>query len=170
MRSLLALSFLACVGAAQAFVIDIVSVGNFVAGVNYTANENVIYENAPGNLATLAVNGLVNNPGATQFLTGTAVWTGGPDTLTVAFTSAPVQSGSGSTSSYAGTWVYTGGSGQYSGLVGGGSWAVVFNSASNNYSNHSFSGDLNPVPEPATMTLFAIAGGAAVLRRLRRKA
>lgn len=35
------------------------------------------------------------------------------------------------------------------GLTGGGSWAVVFNGASNFYSNHSFSGDLNPVPEPA---------------------
>lgn len=170
MRSLLALSFLACVGAAQAFVIDLVSVGNFVPGVNYTANENVIYENAPGNLATLAVNGLVNNPGATQFLTGTAVWSGGPDSLTVAFASAPVQSGSGFTASYAGTWTYTSGTGQYAGLTGGGSWAVVFNSASNLYSNHSFSGELNAVPEPASMTLFAIAGGAAVLRRIRRRA
>jgi hypothetical protein len=158
---------MACCAASQAFTLDLVSVGTFVPGIAYTATETVVFESAPGSLASLFVSGTVNSPGPTQFLSGTATWVGGPDSLTVSFLSAPVQSGSGFTASYAGTWVYTGGTGLYAGLVGGGSWAVVFDSGNSNYSNHSFSGDLAAVPEPASM--LALAGGLGLLARRRRK-
>ena len=168
-RTILTCAFVAACAASQAFQINIVSVGTFIPGINYSAAENIVFQNTPANLTSLAVSGVVINPGPAQFLTGSAAYTGAGQSLNINFISTPVSTGSGGTAAYAGTWNYVSGTGVYANLVGSGSWTVVFNANTNNYSNHSFSGELTAVPEPSTMAVLGVAGLGLITRRRRNK-
>lgn len=150
---------------AQAFMIDIISVGGFTNGVGvYATTENVIFQNTPGTLSTLAVAGNINSPGPSQFLNATATYVGSGGSLVVNYSTSPMQT-SGNSASYDGIWTYVSGTGAYAGLSGTG--AVNFLVSASGFANHSLSGELQAVPEPATMAVLGL-GAAALLRRRKR--
>lgn len=148
-----------------AFTIDIISVGGYSnPGLTYTTSENVIFQNTPGVLSTLAVSGTINSPGPTQFLNATATYVGSGGSLVVNYSTSPVQF-SGGSASYDGTWTYVSGTGAYAGLSGTG--AINFLVSSSGFANHSLSGSLEAVPEPASIAALGL-GAVALLRRRKR--
>lgn len=151
---------------AHAFSIDLVGAGTFVPGINYTSTESIVFQISPVALTSLSVTGTVINPGVNQTLDGLGFYSNGfGDSLTIHYLTQP-PSTQGSTASYSGVWTYTGGTGAYANLTGGGTMSVIFD-GNTLFSNHSMAGELNPVPEPATLSVVGL-GLAALLRRRRR--
>lgn len=166
-RGLVSLALVAAAIPSYALTIDIVSIGSYGAiPPAYTTTETVIFQNTPAVLTTLAVAGTINNPGPNQFLVGTATYAGVGGTLVVSYTTSPVQA-SGGSASFDGTWTYVAGTGAYAGLMGTG--AVNFLTSTSGFANHSLSGELEAVPEPASMAALGL-GVVALLRRRKRSA
>jgi hypothetical protein len=148
----------------QATIFNVVSVGTFTLTTNgYTTSENVVFQNTPSALSTMSFSALYNGPG----IDGTITYSGGGGNITLAITSPGPFNGGGSGSSIAGSWTYTSGTGAYSGYsAGAGTWGATYDSVGN-YASTTLSGNLTPVPEPATMAVLGI-GALALIRRRRR--
>jgi hypothetical protein len=151
------------VALSNAVVFSVVSVGQFtLVGGGYTTAENVISQVTPSPLNTLAFTATYVGAGAN----GNMVYTGGAGTVTLAFTAPGPFVFQGNTSSLNGSWTYTSGTGAYASYTGGsGTFAAVYNT-SGNYASTTLSGDLNPVPEPATLAVLGL-GVLALRRRVR---
>ena len=153
------------VALSQAVVFSVVSVGQYTnTSGGYTTAENVVAQTTPSALNTLAFTGTYVGSGAN----GTLAYTGSGGTVTLTFTAPGPFQVAGNTSSLNGTWTYTSGTGAYAGYVGGsGTFAAVYNSTGT-YASTTVTGDLEPVPEPATMAVLGL-GVVALGRRLRRR-
>lgn len=162
-KTLLIASLLVAACAGQAITFQYVSVGTYTGG--YTSTESAVFQNDPMSVPFFTANGVVNNPGPSQFLTATAVFSdGGANSMTVNYSTSPVVF-QGNSASYAGTWNYVSGTGAYANMSGGGTMTAIFDTDFN--STHSFFGDLQAVPEPASMAVLGL-GVAALLRRRRK--
>lgn len=74
----------------------------------------------------------------------------------------------GASRSISGRWTYASGVGSYAGQAGNGTWAATFQPALDQLVLTSFSGDLHPTPEPASMAILGM-GAVGFLARRRRK-
>ncbi|MFY9235159.1 MAG: PEP-CTERM sorting domain-containing protein [Fimbriimonadaceae bacterium] len=166
MKKLAIIAFAASlVSAAQAVVFSVVSVGTYtLENDGYTTSEEVIFQITPSALDTMFFDATYVGQGAD----GEITYTGAGGTITLDFTApGPFQFG-GATSSLNGTWTYSSGTGDYAGYTSGiGTFAAVYNS-SGQYASTTLTGDLEPVPEPASLVALGL-GIAAFGRKLRRK-
>lgn len=159
-----ALMALAVVAGAHAAVFNVVSVGTFTldGGTGYSTDESVVFQMTPSALDTLDFDAVYVGAGAA----GTMVYTGAGGTVTLAFTSGDFSFG-GSGSSISGAWSYVSGTGDYAGYASGaGTWGAAYD-AVGSYASTTLAGNLEPVPEPASLAVVGI-GAAALLRRRRR--
>lgn len=166
MRATLTFGILcAALAQASAFHIDIISVGTVTSGANVTFTENVIFQNTSIVMPAFTTDtySIVNNvppqPGNGIFSNGSGDSMLFNLILNNVSANGPGVAGDGS-------WTYTGGTGAYVNLVGGGTFTFNLNTVTL-ASNSTFIGELTPVPEPATMA--AVGLGAAALLRRRRK-
>lgn len=161
-----ALGALAVSGYADIF--NVVSVGTFTLGSGgYTTSEEVVYQNTPSAVDILDFSGTYVGSGAD----GTMVYTGAGGTVTLAFDGGDFSFG-GDGSAISGSWTFVSGTGDYAIYASGsGTFGATYNpdgDSESNYSSTTVSGDLEPVPEPATLA--ALGLGALALMRRRRKA
>ncbi len=167
MRKLLIISALGVVAvSAQADVFNLVGVGTYTLGSGgYTTTENIVAQMTPFTLDTLNFAGTYSGNGAV----GTMVFTGTGGSVTLSFTSGDFQyDSSGNASGLAGAWTFVSGTGSYSSYTtGSGTFGATYNAASNNYSSTTLSGNIQAVPEPATLAVLGL--GALALRRRKRK-
>ncbi|HTQ10290.1 MAG TPA: PEP-CTERM sorting domain-containing protein [Fimbriimonadaceae bacterium] len=158
--------FGAVIGSAGAFSIDVISVGTVVFGANAVYNENVIFQTTgtPMPDFTTDTYSIVNNPPPDP---GSGLFDDGAgDTMSVTLVLNNV-SGNANGVSGDGIWNYTGGTGAYAGLTGAGTFAFNIDTSSS-VSNSSFIGDLEPVPEPASMIALGLGIAGFVAKRRRR--
>jgi hypothetical protein len=151
----------------QATIFDVISVGTWANISNgYTTAESVVFQNTPSALSTMAYSAQYVN-GGVNGVNGTITYTGGSGTITLAITSTGPFNMGGNSTSIAGSWTYTSGTGAYAGYSSGaGTWGATY-SGEGNYASTTLSGNLTPVPEPATLAVLGI-GGLAMIRRRRR--
>lgn len=151
---------------AHAFTIDVVSIGvapNTLPNINFT--ENVVFQTASIAVPVFttnnwyAVNIVPPVSGAGLFDDGAGNSLAYNLTIDSASTNQGMVSGSG-------TWDYTGGTGAYAGLAGGGTFGFSIQTTTD-ASYSTWVGQLNAVPEPTSMGLLGL--GALALVRRRRK-
>ncbi|RYG23416.1 PEP-CTERM sorting domain-containing protein [bacterium] len=169
--SLLRISLLtAAIGAAlsaQAVSIGLTSAGTTLDN-GFTNDESVLLQvGGFGPLATLHTDLVANANTLGGIWSGTGTYTGAGGTLDFEFDLA---AGTVNTTvSYSGAWTMTGGTGTYAGKTGQGTLTINFVTPTTTSDVFTtFSGDLEAVPEPASMAVLGL-GTAALLRR-RRKA
>jgi hypothetical protein len=155
----------AMAAASQAIVFSALSVGTYNnPGGTYTTSETVVSQITPSAVATMAFSGTYVGAGAA----GTIIYTGAGGTITLAFATPGPFNLAGNTSSIDGTWTYQSGTGAYAGYTGGaGTFGAVYNTTGA-YASTTLTGDLTPVPEPASMAVLGIGALAAISRRRRR--
>jgi hypothetical protein len=168
LRTAFALVALGATLAAQAVTIGLSSVGKTDFNPDpVTIDENVI--NQQGGFGVLSVLHIdVNNGPFPISLSG--IYTGAGGSLSFDGTFIDGANAGGSQSVY-GTWTYTGGTGTYANLTGSGTLAVVVDTSNPSGIEDSyttFRGNLEAVPEPASMAVLGV--GALGLLRRRRKA
>lgn len=160
----LSLVALSAVMAANATVLISLSTGHYgFSGPNYTTTESV-------NFSTFAPltpgSALAFSAGNFSFGTGTASFTNGGGTM-VLDVALGAFSGSATTSSVAGSWVYddAASTGVFHGFSGSGTFSQSFHTF-NTFAASEFVGDVTAVPEPFSMV--ALGAGAVALIRRRR--
>lgn len=155
--------------AAHAVSVNIVSVGTFTEDpMNsdiVTQDENVLYSSlaglpVPG--STLHVDGMLNP----YVFTATYSSANGDLVLDFMFENQVV--GGIGVSTDSGTWSYKSGTGSFANLSGGGSYSINYNGLADNYSSTSIVGNVEAVPEPASIA--ALGVGAIALMRRRKSA
>ena len=159
---------IAASAAASAVSITFVSAGTFVGDlVGNTADyaESVVFQSHPGfgNLTSY-----VENYDFNALIQDTAVYSNGTDSFTIRVDDATFSSDPQDPNLYgtAAVWTYVSGTGSYANLTGHGTYTQ-----NGNYTDHtsttSIKGNLNPVPEPASIAALGL-GAAAMLRRRKR--
>ena len=151
---------------AQAVTIFTVSSGTYtLAGTTQTQNETVSLKTGGyGPLASL----VLNYDTFTMSGTGTYTGTGGTFNFDYSLPTPPVTVGQGT--SLTGVWstgAFNTSTGTYANTTGVGTFSVTLNTTTKE-SGTVFTGNLEAVPEPASMA--ALGLGAAALLRRRRKA
>lgn len=166
---LLAIAALATLAvSANAFTIAVQSKGTFTAAelVEFTETTTFQWTSVPLPILTDIHYWLVNTGVPTG---GQAAFTNvGGDELDLDLTLQAVTT-SGPTISGAGVWTYFGGTGAYADLAGTGTFAFSLDIPSRS-SFSSFIGNLNAVPEPASLALLSVGVAALVGRRLKKSA
>lgn len=151
--------------AAHAIAVNIVSVGSYTEDPNnsdlITQDESVLYSSlsdlpVPGSM--LHVDGMLNP------YVFTATYSSANGDLVLDFMYENTVVGGIGVSTDSGIWSYKSGTGSFANLSGGGSYSINYNGLANNYSSTSIVGNVEAVPEPASMVALG-AGALALLRR-----
>ncbi|RYG26563.1 PEP-CTERM sorting domain-containing protein [bacterium] len=130
-----------------------------------TVDETVLLQQGGFGVLTVLHMDFNNNP-FPVFGTGTYTGAGGSLSFDYEWTTATLLGG---TQSLVGTWAMTGGTGTYAGLTGEGT-LTTNHDLTNGYPSPSFTtfrGQLEAVPEPASMAALGL-GAAAILKRRKR--
>lgn len=150
--------------AAHAASVSLVSAGSYafdpIDSNLFTQDETVLLSAVsplPA-LTTLHVDG-VYSPFST-----TATYSSGSGTLILDLAYENTSVGGVGVSTDSGTWTVSGGTGAYANMMGGGSYSISYNAGNNMFSSTTVVGDIQAVPEPATMTALSL-GAIALLRR-----
>ncbi len=169
LRTSLVVAALGAALSAQAVTIFLVSHGTGALDVNnnFVQNEKVLVQT--GGFGALT--SLVQTSDNTNFPNGsTGEYSGAGGTLDYSYVISDVTS-NGAFQSVDGAWTYTGGTGTYANLPGGGgtlAFTIDLSSGEPDETGTVFSGDLQAVPEPASMAVLGV--GALGLLRRRKKA
>ncbi|MBS1717988.1 MAG: PEP-CTERM sorting domain-containing protein [Armatimonadetes bacterium] len=167
MRKIALIGFaLAAVTSAQASIVITLSQGNysFDGSGNYLTDEVLTLSTVSGLNAGDTLHYVCQNIVGGS---GTATFSNGTDQLIfdVTVNHAVVN---GVTSSDDGNWTYDAAStGVFAGMTGSGTFNQSFHANANQFAASQFVGDLEVVPEPASMIALG-AGAAAVIRRRRK--
>ncbi len=164
---------LASFGSASTFVAVSLGTYNNSFGSYYTTAENVLSSvTAPyAALNTLDFTAIYGGSGVTTGSLAVYKNAANTDTLTLAFVGGPFTvSGFNTTSSISGSWNFVSGTGSYASVASGsGTWSASYNALAGSLAQTTFVGDLNPVPEPASMAILAV-GALGMARRRRNRA
>ena len=152
--------------AASAFNLDLSSQGHysFPGGSLFTVTESVIWQNSDASIPALTS---MTYTADSTTLQGTGTYTNGTDSFSFAFTftdDIPTDGFSDTQTSHA-IWTYTSGTGAFAGLMGSGVLASTFDAPLGATSLTETSGRLEPVPEPASLTLLGVGVAALIGRR-----
>lgn len=156
--------------AAHAVAVNIVSVGSFTEDPSnsdlLTQDENVLFSS----LADLPV------PGSTLHIDGmlnpyvfTATYSSANGNLVLDFSYENTVVGGIGVSTDSGTWSYKSGTGAFQNFSGSGSYSINYNGLSNNYASTSIVGNVEAVPEPASITALSVGALALLGRRKNRR-
>lgn len=168
-KTLFLIPLAALSAASNAIPVNLVSAGSYVVDpvdANLLTQTETVYVSQVGALPTLTSLVVASdfNPSPSV---QTATYTGASGALTLSFAYANTVVGDFGVSTDSGTWSYVSGTGSYTGLSGMGSYAISYNADANNFSTTQVVGNLQTVPEPASMA--ALGLGAAALLRRRKK-
>lgn len=155
--------------ASQAYSIDLVSDGTYAYGTSpfFSTTESVILDNASQAGLPVLTSTYFEIPNSTSLPEpADGYYTNGTDAIdyTAALTSL-TSNGDGSIEAATGSWTYSGGTGAYAGLMGSGLFSILVDSGTNNSAYITFSGELSPVPEPATILPIAAGVIGLALRK-----
>ena len=162
--------FLAAVAAlsaaSQAITLSLVSVGTFDDSnpALLTQDEAVVVSH----IGTLPALSTLHAESTFSPFTTTAVYTSTSGTLTFDLVYDNTEVGGFGISTDSGLWTVLGGTGSYAGYAGSGSYSINYNAPDNNFSQTTLIGDIEAVPEPASIAVLSL--GALGLLRRRKKA
>ena len=171
LRASLSLVALGAALAAQAFSVS--SVGTFAldADPNLFTQDETVFVSRIGStpaLSSLPALTSLHVSGVYDPFTTTAVYSSGSGTLTIDLAYVQTVVGGIGVSTDSGLWTILSGTGSYTNLVGGGSYSINYNANDDNFSQTTLVGDVQAVPEPASIA--ALSVGALALLRRRKKA
>ena len=168
-KTLVILALAAVSTAAHAVSIDLVSAGTYTTdatNANLVTQNETVYVSHVGTLPSLTSLVVASDFGASP-IAQTATYTSGSGTLSLMLTYSGTVVGDFGVSTDSGTWSYLSGTGSYANLSGMGSYAISYNADDNNFSTTQVVGNVQAVPEPASMAALAV-GAVALLRRRKR--
>ncbi len=154
-------------GKDKALTLSIVSAGTYSFDPNpdlYHQNETVLFSHIVPlpNPTTLDLLGTFSTS------TSVATYSNGVDSFTLDFVFTNTTFAGGAKTDQ-GTWTWVGGTAAYATVTGGtGTYSATYNAADGNFSSTTIAGNLDAVPEPASMAVVGI--GLLGLARRRRKA
>ena len=149
---------------AHAFTLDLFSHGHYLTAPGIaSATDTVLFQDS--SIPTPSLTSLNYSFSTGGPYVGTGMYTNGVDSLlfSISFSSGLTPS---PTTLVDGTWSYTGGTGAFAGLSGSGVISSIFKTSGTSTLT-TFSGDLEPLPEPASLA--AIGIGAMGLLRLKKR-
>lgn len=168
LRASLSLLALGAAMAANAIAVSIVSAGNYSFDPNdanlFFQDEDVLLSH----IGALAAVDTLHVDGTYTPFTTLATYTGTAGTLVLDLVYSNTEVGGAGITTDSGTWSYVSGTGVYAGYAGGGSYSINYNALDDEFASTTVVGELQAVPEPASMV--ALSMGALALLRRRKKA
>lgn len=168
-RALALFTFAALSAASHALSLNLVSAGSYTVDAtnpNLVTQNETVYVSQIGALPALTSLIVASDLGPSPIVQ-TATYSGGSGTLVLKLAYDHTVVGDFGVSTDSGTWSVASGTGSYAGLSGMGSYAISYNADADQFSTTQVVGNVEAVPEPASLA--ALGAGAVALARRRRK-
>lgn len=164
LRTTFSFTALGAAFAAQAISMSLVSSGSFAfdgADPNlFTQDEKVLISD----LGAYPALDLLHVDGVYDPFSTVATYTSGSGSLTLDLMYENTSVGGFGVSTDSGTWTIRSGTGSYVDLTGSGSYSISYNAGDDQFASTTVVGDIEAVPEPATLVALSL-GALGLLRR-----